>query len=134
MSLVAYASSDDSDSDETSNVSSIVPGSKRGGLFARLPDPKRSASEALGNVRPSKGATHASSRNTVSSDGDEDSVTRSHAFKGGLPFDLPKPKKRTEPVKITIPEIKRGDVSNRTSGSYLGYILNIQLQTLFACF
>ncbi|XP_029514217.2 proline-rich protein PRCC-like [Oncorhynchus nerka] len=106
MSLVAYASSDDSDS-ETS--SSIIPGSKPGGLFARLPAPKISASEALGNVRPSKGATHASSRNTVSRDGDEDSVTRSHAFKGGLPFDLPKPKKRTEPVKITIPEIKRGD-------------------------
>lgn len=112
MSLVAYANSDDSDSDETSNVSSIVPGSKRGGLFARLPAPKRSASEALGNVRPSKGTTHASSRNTVSSDGEEDSVTRSQAFKGGLLFDLPKPKKRTEPVKITIPEIKRGDVSN----------------------
>ncbi|KAM9414815.1 proline-rich protein PRCC isoform 2-T2 [Salvelinus alpinus] len=109
MSLVAYASSDDSDSDETSNVSSIVPGSKRGGLFARIPVPKRSASEALGKVRPSKGTSHFSSRNTVSNDGDEDSVTRSQHSKGGLLFDLPKPKKRTEPVKIPIPEIKRGD-------------------------
>uniref|UniRef100_A0A4W5NDF8 Proline rich mitotic checkpoint control factor n=1 Tax=Hucho hucho TaxID=62062 RepID=A0A4W5NDF8_9TELE len=109
MSLVAYASSDDSDSDETSNVRSIVPGGKRGGLFARLPAPKTSASEALGNVRSSKGTTHLSSRNTVSNDGDEDSVTRSQPSKGGLLFDLPKPKKRTETVKITIPEIKRGD-------------------------
>ncbi|CAB1320853.1 unnamed protein product [Coregonus sp. 'balchen'] len=107
MSLVAYASSDDSDSDETS--SSIVSGSNPGGLFARLPAPKRSASEALGNVRPSKGTTHVSSRNTVSIDGDDDSVTRSQTSKGGLLFDIPKPKKRTEPVKITIPEIKRGD-------------------------
>ncbi|XP_010872039.4 proline-rich protein PRCC [Esox lucius] len=106
MSLVAYASSDDSDSDETS--SSMAPTSKPGGLFARLPAPKRSTSESPGNLGQSKGSTQLSLI-TVSSAGDENSDTRSQTAKGGLLFDLPKPKKRTEPVKITIPEIKKRD-------------------------
>ncbi|KAL0962238.1 hypothetical protein UPYG_G00337500 [Umbra pygmaea] len=107
MSLVAYASSDDSDSDETS--SSVVTASKPGGLFTRLPAPKRSASEAPGNLGHGKCAKQFSSQSISSSDGDEDSATRTQSAKGGLLFDLPKPKKRTEPVKITIPEIKKGD-------------------------
>ncbi|KAJ8000258.1 hypothetical protein DPEC_G00202970 [Dallia pectoralis] len=106
MSLVAYASSDDSDSDETS--STLVPARKPGGLFARLPAPKKSTSESPGSMGQSKGSTRVS-LSSGSGAGDQGPVTQSQPARGGLPFDLPKPKKRTEPVKITVPDIRRRD-------------------------
>ncbi|XP_071374172.1 proline-rich protein PRCC-like [Centroberyx affinis] len=104
MSLVAYGSSDDSDSEETST--SVVPQSKPGaGLFSLLPAPKKATSTTLGNEGPSKETkSNLSSRDSSSND-DLDS----QPSKGGLLFNLPKPKKRTEPVKIVIPQIQRQD-------------------------
>ncbi|XP_059898805.1 proline-rich protein PRCC [Gadus macrocephalus] len=102
MSLVAYASSDDSDSEETST--SVAPESKPSrGLFSVLPAPKKATSSALRSEEPSRQAKSSiSSRATSVQDGPD-----SQPQKGGLLFDLPKPKKRTEPVKITIPKIQR---------------------------
>lgn len=98
MSLVAYGSSDDSDSEDT--TSSTTSGRKPGGLFAVLPFPKKSTS-----------VTQLSSA-ISNDDADENSGIRSQASKGGLLFDLPKPKKRTEPVKITIPQLNRDSDSD----------------------
>uniref|UniRef100_A0A3Q4MUP1 Proline rich mitotic checkpoint control factor n=1 Tax=Neolamprologus brichardi TaxID=32507 RepID=A0A3Q4MUP1_NEOBR len=86
MSLVAYGSSDESDSEETST--SAVPGSKpsAGGLFSLLPAPKKPVSDS-------------------SSADDPDPQPP----KGSLFSSLPKPRKRTEPVKITVPQIQRQD-------------------------
>ncbi|XP_026874778.2 proline-rich protein PRCC [Electrophorus electricus] len=81
MSLVAYDSSDDSDHDDAPTSNTPLTG-KIGGLFATLPAPKRSASES------------------------RTSETRKEAFHKNMSIDLPKPKKRSEPVKITVPEIK----------------------------
>ncbi|KAM4630827.1 proline-rich protein PRCC [Polymixia lowei] len=102
MSLVAYGSSDDSDSEETSTA--VVSGSKPGaGLFSLLPAPKKATPSAQGNDGLSKETkANFSSRNSSSND-DLDS----QPSKGGLLFNLPKPKKRTEPVRITIPQIQR---------------------------
>ena len=109
MALVAYGSSDsESEPEETS--SSVVSESRKrsGGLFSLLPAPKSAASNAPRNEGPAKESKSNLSllRDTSSSDGLE-----SQPSKGGLLFNLPKPKKRTEPVKITIPQLKRADVS-----------------------
>ncbi|KAM9838394.1 proline-rich protein PRCC [Aulostomus maculatus] len=104
MSLVAYASSDDSDSDETS--SSVVPESKQstGGLFSALPAPKKTSSVG-GNDVPSKGArSRPPPVDSASNDGLGPQLS-----KGGLFSSLPKPRKRTEPVKITVPQMLRED-------------------------
>lgn len=84
MSLVAYESSDDSDRDDTPGLPAR-PAGKVGGLFASLPAPKSKA-----EIRPNRDQTSAPQPQRMS-------------------MDIPKPKKRTEPVKITVPEIKRGD-------------------------
>ncbi|XP_051527771.1 proline-rich protein PRCC-like [Myxocyprinus asiaticus] len=83
MSLVAYDSSDDSDRDDAPG-SSARPAVKIGGLFASLPAPKSS------DVRTSTDQTADSQPKRMN-------------------LDLPKPKKRTEPVKITVPKIRATD-------------------------
>uniref|UniRef100_A0A3Q1GSF5 Proline rich mitotic checkpoint control factor n=1 Tax=Acanthochromis polyacanthus TaxID=80966 RepID=A0A3Q1GSF5_9TELE len=95
MSLVAYGSSDDSDSEETKPSA---------GLFSVLPAPKKSAS-AGGNDGPSR------ERKSNYSPGESTSVDDLDPppAKGGLFSSLPKPRKRTEPVRITVPQIQRQD-------------------------
>lgn len=102
MSLVAYGSSDDSDSEETS--ASVAPESKPSkGLFSVLPAPKKPLSSTIRSEEPSRQTKSSiSSRTTSLNDGPD-----SQAQKVGLLVNLPKPKKRTEPVKITIPKIQR---------------------------
>ncbi|XP_008330142.1 proline-rich protein PRCC [Cynoglossus semilaevis] len=103
MSLVAYASSDDSDSEETSTTPAPPSKFSSTGLFSLLPAPKKSASAPRHDNGPNTEirmnlATAAS----VSNDELE-------APKRGFFSSLPKPKKRTEPVKITVPQIQRRD-------------------------
>lgn len=108
MSLVAYGSSDDSDSEETSSA----PGGtvSAGGLFSVLPAPKKPASAAAENhYGPSKETKINLTAGIRTSNEDLDS----QPTKGDLFSSLPKPKKRTEPVKITVPDIQRRDVSTK---------------------
>ncbi|XP_059205996.1 proline-rich protein PRCC [Centropristis striata] len=104
MSLVAYGSSDDSDSEETST--SVAPESKvsAGGLFSRLPAPKKPG-PAGGNDGPRKETRLNRSAGDSSSNDDLDPPPS----KGGLFAALPKPRKRTEPVRISVPQIQRRD-------------------------
>ncbi|XP_044028625.1 proline-rich protein PRCC [Siniperca chuatsi] len=104
MSLVAYGSSDDSDSEETST--SAAPESKvsTGGLFSLLPAPKKPRS-AGGNYGPNK----ETKANPSAGDGTSSDDLDPQPSKGGLFSSLPKPRKRTEPVKITVPQIQRRD-------------------------
>ncbi|XP_008288794.1 proline-rich protein PRCC [Stegastes partitus] len=104
MSLVAYGSSDDSDSEETSGSAPAESRPGTGGLFSLLPAPKKTAS-ARGNDGPSKETKASPSAGDSTSADDLDP----HAAKGGLFSSLPKPRKRTEPVKITVPQIQRQD-------------------------
>ncbi|CAL8297945.1 unnamed protein product [Lota lota] len=102
MSLVAYGSSDDSDSEETTTSVALESKPSRG-LFSVLPAPKKATSSAIRIEEPNRQTKSSiSSRATSLHD-----VPDSQSQKGGLLFDLPKPKKRTEPVKITIPKIQR---------------------------
>lgn len=105
MSLVAYGSSDDSDSEETSTSSAQESKRNAGGLFSHLPAPKKIGSVG-GKDKPSKG--------TSARDGTTNDDLDPHSSKGGLFSSLPKPRKRTEPVKITVPQIQRQDVSTDT--------------------
>lgn len=104
MSLVAYGSSDDSDSEETST--SAAPESKlsSGGLFSRLPAPKKPSSVG-GNDAPRKETK--ANPSTGDRTSNDDPVPQ--LSKGGLFSSLPKPRKRTEPVRITVPQIQRQD-------------------------
>lgn len=107
MSLVAYGSSDDSDSEET-QTSLPENRTATGGLFfSSLPAPKYPGSTGGSNNGPGKGvkATVTAKETTPKDDTDP------AQYKGGLFSSLPKPKKRTEPVKITVPEIEKRDVS-----------------------
>lgn len=106
MSLVAYGSSDDSDSEEAPTSAATESRVSAGGLFSVLPAPKKSGS-AGGNYGPSKETKANSSVGDRTSNDDLDP----QPSKGGLFSSLPKPKKRTEPVKITVPQIQRRDVS-----------------------
>ncbi|TNN63757.1 Proline-rich protein PRCC [Liparis tanakae] len=100
MSLVAYASSDESDSEG----SSAAPQSK--GLFSVLPAPKKPRSTGgSGGPRKEIKASRPPG-NGSSSDGP---TVEPQPSKGGLFSSLPKPRKRTEPVKITVPQIQRRD-------------------------
>ncbi len=108
MSLVAYGSSDDSDSEETSTSAAAESRVGAGGLFSLLPAPKKPATTE-GNNGPRKETKVNHSAGDSSSNDDPDP----QPFKGGLFSTLPKPKKRTEPVKITAPQIQRGDVSTQ---------------------
>ncbi|KAG7268576.1 hypothetical protein CRUP_003185 [Coryphaenoides rupestris] len=117
MSLVAYGSSDsDSDGGEeaaaaaAASPSVVAPESRPSrGLFSVLPAPRKATSRL---IIPSEAAPR---RETQSSDPSPPGATTSsphdgpgsHAQTGGLLFNLPKPKKRTEPVKITVPKIQR---------------------------
>lgn len=104
MSLVAYDSSDNSDSEETST--SAAPESKpsSGGLFSLLPAPKKPRSVGGNDVASKETKAKPSAGDSTSND---DPVPQ--LSKGGLFSSLPKPKKRTEPVRITVPQIQRQD-------------------------
>ena len=106
MSLVAYGSSDDSDSEETSTSTGPESKVSAGGLFSLLPAPKKTGS-AGGNDGPRKEtrANPSAVDNTSNNDLDP------QPSRGGFFSSLPKPRKRTEPVKITVPQIQRQDVS-----------------------
>lgn len=125
MSLVAYGSSDsDSDSDDKP-LSRPAESKIGGGLFATLPPPKTALQQGA-----TRGTSLAS--NFTSKDSGSDRVApgfskkpQSNVETKGLLFDLPKPKKRTEPVKITIPDIKNADVST--------LLMRNRLLTCFAC-
>ncbi|XP_072304057.1 proline-rich protein PRCC [Eucyclogobius newberryi] len=96
MSLVAYGSSGESDSEETSGSAL----QSKGGLFSVLPAPKKST---LVNTGP-KLTTKSS---TVSEKGaSKDEIVLQ---KGSLFSSLPKPKKRNEPVRISAPQIQKRD-------------------------
>ncbi|KAK7898921.1 hypothetical protein WMY93_019774 [Mugilogobius chulae] len=99
MSLVAYGSSDESDSEETS---SSPPPQNKGGLFSVLPAPKKTSAVNTGpklTTKPSTGAEKSAP--------EDEPASRSH--KGGLFSSLPKPKKRNEPVRISAPQIQKRD-------------------------
>ncbi|XP_060916523.1 proline-rich protein PRCC [Labrus mixtus] len=96
MALVAYGSSDDSDSEETSE--------RKGGLFSVLPAPKKTSS-VRGNYGQSRETKAKSSVEEKTSNDD----LEPQPSRGGLFTSLPKPRKRTEPVKITVPQIQRRD-------------------------
>ena len=103
MSLVAYGSSDDSDSEETS--ASQSKGSSSGGLFSLLPTPKKPVSAGGGSRKETR--VHRSGGDSKAHDDPDQPPS-----KGGLiSAFMPKPRKRTEPVKITAPQIQRRDVS-----------------------
>lgn len=112
MSLVAYGSSDDSDSEETLNSSVSESG---GGLFSILPAPKNFGSAGGNDHGLSKESKAKPSAGNSTSNEDLDS----QPSKGGLFSSLPKPRKRTEPVKITVPEIQRRDVSTGWQPQYV---------------
>ncbi|XP_047461380.1 proline-rich protein PRCC [Mugil cephalus] len=104
MSLVAYGSSDDSDSEETATSAAPQRKTNAGGFFSALPAPKKTGS-AAGSGGPSR-ATQANSKALDSVTGDDPDLQPS---RGSLFSSLPKPRKRTEPVKITVPQIQRQD-------------------------
>ncbi|KAJ8372136.1 hypothetical protein AAFF_G00294510 [Aldrovandia affinis] len=130
MSLVAYGSSDESDSEDTAR--SFESRGKGSGLFASLPAPKKPAPEpeALKSTGPNVGLnlplpkqdisqsaqspplflSNMDPRQNVDPQSSHDTSTDVPTpVSSGLQLNLPKPKKRTEPVKITIPELQRGD-------------------------
>lgn len=109
MSLVAYGSSDDSDSEETSTSAAAQRRVNAGGLFSLLPAPKKPAS-AGGNYGPSKETQVNPSSGGSTSNDDLDP----QPSKGGLFSSLPKPRKRSEPVRISVPQIQRRDVSTES--------------------
>lgn len=102
MSLVAYGSSDESDSEETSAAQGSKPSAGR--LFSLLPAPKKPGS-AGGTYVPDKKTTASPAAGESSSTDDPDP----QPSKGSLFSSLPKPRKRAEPVKITVPQIQRQD-------------------------
>ncbi|MGH0173636.1 UNVERIFIED_CONTAM: hypothetical protein FKN15_066122 [Acipenser sinensis] len=153
MSLVAYASSDDSDSEDApnrgdaTNASKSLAWTKKGGIFSSLPAPKNPNSESqrldLGgfNLPPPKqsGGLRVPPPRDVSEkswipqpvprsdsrlDPDYNPGESKIGFPapknsnfglslpppiGGVGLNLPRPKKRAEPVKITVPEIHQGE-------------------------
>ncbi|KAM6899470.1 proline-rich protein PRCC [Xenentodon cancila] len=104
MSLVAYGSSDESDSEETSTSAAAESKPSGGGLFSRLPAPKTAGSGG-GTEAPRK-ETRSNPSEGNSTLGDDPNP---HMTKAGLFSSLPKPRKRNEPVKIPVPQVQRGD-------------------------
>uniref|UniRef100_A0A8C6WEE2 Proline rich mitotic checkpoint control factor n=1 Tax=Neogobius melanostomus TaxID=47308 RepID=A0A8C6WEE2_9GOBI len=100
MSLVAYGSSDESDSEETSNT---APQNKRG-LFSALPAPKKQSVAGIG-----PGAKPTTKSSTVAENRDSNDEHISQPSRRGLFSSLPKPKKRNEPVRISVPQIQKRD-------------------------
>lgn len=112
MSLVAYGSSDESDSEGAPAVGSAA----ARGLFSVLPAPKNPRSTAPENhYGPSKETKTQLLAGARSSH--EEPVLP--PTKVDLFSSLPKPKKRSEPVKITAPEIQRRDVSTKRRTCHL---------------
>ncbi|MGH0175133.1 UNVERIFIED_CONTAM: hypothetical protein FKN15_069323 [Acipenser sinensis] len=158
MSLVAYASSDDSDSEDApnrgdaTNASKSLAWTKKGGIFSSLPAPKNPNSESqrldLGgfNLPPPKQSgglrvpppRDVSEKSWIPQPVPKSEVPRSDSRVdpdynpgeskigfpapknsnfglslpppiGGVGLNLPRPKKRAEPVKITVPEIHQGE-------------------------
>lgn len=106
MSLVAYGSSDDSDSEET-QTSLPENRTTSGGLFSSLPAPKYPGSTGGSDHGPGEDIkVNVTAKESTSKDTSDPAQ-----YKVGLFSSLPKPKKRTEPVKITVPEIEKRDVS-----------------------
>ncbi|KAM4724920.1 proline-rich protein PRCC [Anableps anableps] len=101
MSLVAYGSSDESDSEETSASAAAESKPSGGGLFSFLPAPKASGSAAGGKEGASRAKTSAAKDSTAREDLSPST--------GGFLSGLPKPKKRTEPVKIPVPQLQSRD-------------------------
>nr|XP_015829115.2 proline-rich protein PRCC [Nothobranchius furzeri]XP_054601115.1 proline-rich protein PRCC [Nothobranchius furzeri] len=95
MSLVAYGSSEESDSD--SETSTSAKNKPSGGLFAALPAPR------------APGSSERKERPAAGSGGRSGDGSDSQPVTGGFLSSLPKPKKRTEPVKITVPQVQRRD-------------------------
>ncbi|XP_060948966.1 proline-rich protein PRCC-like isoform X2 [Limanda limanda] len=95
MSLVAYGSSDDSDSEGTSTSAASQSRSSSGGR-SLLSASKRSAGRNDGPIRETK--TKPSAQDSTS----DDSLYLQLSS-------LPKPRKRTEAVKITVPQILKKD-------------------------
>uniref|UniRef100_A0A671VVY3 Proline rich mitotic checkpoint control factor n=1 Tax=Sparus aurata TaxID=8175 RepID=A0A671VVY3_SPAAU len=125
MSLVAYGSSDDSDSEETSTSAAAQRRVNAGGLFSLLPAPKKPAS-AGGNYRPSKETQVNPSSGGSTSNDDLDP----QPSKGGLFSSLPKPRKRSEPVRISVPQIQRRDGAGSGLSSLLPKPKNLTVKEL----
>ncbi|XP_069550219.1 proline-rich protein PRCC [Brachyistius frenatus] len=104
MSLVAYGSSDESDSEETSIPAAAESKPGAGGLFSRLPAPRKT-----GSAGRSDGPSHETRASPSAADSQTADDLDPQPSKGGLFSSLPKPRKRTEPVKITVPQIQRRD-------------------------
>ncbi|XP_066577575.1 proline-rich protein PRCC [Amia ocellicauda] len=134
MSLVAYGSSDDSDEDappsgaKSAGLFSSLPAPKhvpsevqkppRSGpsVGLNLPPPRDSEFKVGGLHLPPPISSslgprvpHAYPGPDADEPGDKSLSSTLPQPAGALVFNLPKPKKRSEPVKITIPEIHRGD-------------------------
>lgn len=109
MSLVAYGSSDDSDSEETSTPAAPESKPSAGGLFSLLPASKKTVS-----ARRNDGPTKDAKAKTSAGDSTPKDEPDPQPSKGGLFSSLPKPRKRTEPVKIIVPQIQRQDVSTKS--------------------
>lgn len=90
MSLVAYGSSDDS-------------------------DPEEGAASAAGDGRRSRGGLLSAPHTRTEPAGDSSSRDGLHARPsiGGIFSSLPKPRKRSEPVRIPVPQVHRHDVRIR---------------------
>lgn len=100
MSLVAYGSSDESDSEESSNS----PPQAKKGLFSVLPAPKKQSFANTG-----AGVKHSTKSSTVAENCALNDDPVAQPSKGGLFSSLPKPKKRNEPVRISVPHIHKRD-------------------------
>lgn len=126
MSLVAYGSSDESDLEETS----VVPESKpSAGLFSLLPAPKTSES----STGVTEGASKESKANIWPRDSSSNDDLDPQPAKVCSLSSLPKPKKRTEPVKIPVPEIQRQDVSTSPSTATYSQFLHVLISNLIEC-
>ncbi|XP_058474721.1 proline-rich protein PRCC [Solea solea] len=106
MSLVAYGSSDDSDTEGTSRSAASESKFSSGGLFSRLPAPKKTGAGGRKHDGPGK-ETKISNSTAVDSASNDDLDLQTS--RGGFLSGLPKPKKRTDPVRITVPQIQRQD-------------------------
>ncbi|KAM8840689.1 proline-rich protein PRCC [Spinachia spinachia] len=103
LTLVDYGSSDDSDSEDASTSAPRQSKVASRGLLSALPSPKKAASTA----GPRKETNAGRPPGNGTSVGDQSLDPQSS--KAELLSSLPKPKKRTEPVKISVPQIQRRD-------------------------
>uniref|UniRef100_A0A8C8A1W9 Proline rich mitotic checkpoint control factor n=1 Tax=Oryzias sinensis TaxID=183150 RepID=A0A8C8A1W9_9TELE len=105
MSLVAYGSSDDSDLEESSTSAAADSKRSGGGLFSVLPAPQKTARAEMMMEGADRGMrTRPAAAGGAFSDGLH--VTPSTQ---GIFSTLPKPRKRSEPVRIAAPQVHRHD-------------------------